>query len=94
MSDATRFGADPFDEDPDGKYRCKRGHVAGLNLLSELHVRPADWDGSDWARTATMIGTRQGVLAPAPMLMVSQRLRRLLESERVRGVKLEVAHLE
>jgi hypothetical protein len=35
----TRFGIDPFNPDDKGEYRCPRGHVAGLNLLSELSVR-------------------------------------------------------
>ena len=34
----TGAGVDPFDEDPEGRYRCPCGHVLGLNRLSELWI--------------------------------------------------------
>ena len=89
----TRFGVHPFDEDPEGLYRCPSGHVSGLNLLSELWVSRAAWDGSDVARTENMVGTRRGLLVPTPLLLTSPRLWRLLRAEKVKGYKVEVAHL-
>jgi hypothetical protein len=88
----TRFGIDPFDEDPDGLYRCPSGHVSGLNLLSELWVSRVAWDGSDVVRTENMVGTRRGLLVPISLLPISPRLWRLLRIEKVKGYKVEVAH--
>jgi len=89
----TRFGIAPFDEDPEGLYRCPCGHVSGLNLLSELWVPRAAWDGSDIARTENMVGIRRGLLMPTPLLLISPRFWRLLRAEKVKGYKVEVAHL-
>jgi hypothetical protein len=92
----TRFGLDPFDPDEQGQYRCPLGHVAGLNILSELSVVREDWDGADLCATKQWLGYRGldgGVLRPSPLLLVSQRLRRLLVESRARGFTLEVAHL-
>ena len=89
----TRFGIDPFDEDPEGQCRCPLGHVSGLNLLSEVWIPRAAWDGSDIVRSQNMVGARGGLLVPRPLLFISPRLWRLLEREKVRGYQVEVAHL-
>jgi hypothetical protein len=89
----TRFGIDPFDEDPEGLYRCPCGHIAGLNLLSEVTLKRSGWDGSDFGCTKEMIGVRGGVGRPHPILLASPKLWRLLIDHSVRGFKLEVAHL-
>jgi hypothetical protein len=89
----TRFGIDPFDEDPASEYRCPLGHVSGLNLLSEIFVSRKAWDGSDIVQTKDMYGIRRGLLRPAPAMLISQRLRRALMREKIRGFKLDVAHL-
>jgi len=89
----TRFGIDPFDEDPEGLYRCPLGHVSGLNVLSELWVSRAAWDGSDVAQTANLVGTRRGLLMPPPMLLISPRLWRLLRTEDIKGYTVEVAYV-
>jgi len=89
----TRFGINPFDEDPEGQCRCPLGHGSGLNLLSEVWIPRAAWDGSDIVRSQNLVGTRGGLLVPRPLLFISPRLRRLLEREKVRGYQVEVAHL-
>jgi hypothetical protein len=89
----TRFGIDPFDDDLDGEYRCRLGHVSGLNLLSEVWVPRAAWDGSDIVQTENMVGVRRGVLRPTPLLLISPRLWRLLEAHHIKKYKVEVAHL-
>lgn len=90
----TSFGINPFDEDAAGLYRCPLGHVAGLNLLSELTIRGSDWDGADIVATAEAVGHRGGgLLVPSPLLLVSPRLYRLFHDERVKGARVEVAHL-
>lgn len=89
----TRFGIEPFDEDPEGRYRCPCGHVAGLHLLSEVTLSRAGWDGSDLAYTKEMVGVRSGVLRPHPILLGSSKLWRLFSESSLRGLKFEVAHL-
>jgi hypothetical protein len=93
---ATRFGINYFDWDTRGEYRCPQGHVAGLNILSELSVQREDWDGSDVCATKQWVGMRSrngGAFRPYPMLLVSQKLRRVLGGLNAKGFKLEVAHL-
>jgi hypothetical protein len=95
VAPATRFGLNPFDPDEQGEYRCPRGHMAGMNILSELSVRREDWDGSDLCATKQYVGYRSrngGAFRPHPLLLVSQRLRRLLGELKARGFELEVAH--
>lgn len=87
----TRFGIHPFNDDSEGLYRCPHGHVSGLNLLSELWVSRAAWDGSDVTRTADMVGVRRGVLVPRPLLLISARLWRLLKEHEIKGYKVEIA---
>lgn len=93
LASTTRFGIDPFDEDREGHFRCPRGHVKGLNVLSELSVLRATWDRSDVAGTKDLIGSRRGLLVPTPMLLISQRLFKLLQNENIKGYKVEAAHL-
>ena len=88
----TRVGTKPFDLDESGGYRCPLKHVAGLNRLSELWVRRADADSSDWVRTRQLIGTRRGVLRPEEQLLISPRLYRLLMDWKAKRFEIEVAH--
>ena len=90
---STKFGLDPFDEDPTGSYRCPSGHIDGLNLLSEVTISRGQWDGSDFARTKEMVGLRGGVVRPHPILLASPKLRQLFVDHSVRGAKFEVAGL-
>ncbi|MFP2926774.1 hypothetical protein ACLESO_16555 [Pyxidicoccus sp. 3LG] len=92
----TRFGIDPFDFDARGEYRCPLGHVAGLNLLSELSVRRGDYDGADMCVTTQLVGPRSrngGVFRPYGMLLISPKLRGLLSRLKLKGMEFEVAHL-
>lgn len=89
----TAYGKNPFDLDEAGEYRCPLGHVAGLNLLSELTIDRRSWQGADIAATRQLTGAREGALVPAPSLVISPALFRLMRKNRVRGVRYEVAHL-
>lgn len=89
----TQAGIEPFDEDPEGRYRCPRSHLLGLSLLSELWLSREGWDGSDIACTAQAFGARMGVFVPSPRLLISPRLRKLFEEHRIKGYRVEVAHL-
>jgi len=90
----TQFGTEPFNYDREGVYRCPFGHIAGLNLLSEVTIKVGDWrDGGDILRTKEMVGVREGVLRPHPILLISPRLYKLLRRDKVKGFQVEVAHL-
>jgi len=89
----SQCGVRPFDPDAEGRYRCPLGHVAGLARLSEVFVSRAGWDGSDVACTTEMVGTRRGVLVPAPLLLISPKFYRLLRDGGVKGYRIEVARL-
>jgi hypothetical protein len=96
VAPVTRFGVDPFDADEAGEYRCPLGHVLGLNILSELSVVREDWDGADVCATRQWTGVRSrngGAFRPHPLLLISQKLRRLLGELRAKGFDLEVAYL-
>jgi hypothetical protein len=92
-AEPTVFGTDPFDLDEQGRYRCPAGHIAGLNLLSELYIRRGTYDGSDIGATTDLIGYRSGLLVPFPLIVISQRLYQVLEQSGARGYRVEIAHL-
>jgi len=94
MADSNVFGKDPFNLDIKGEYKCPAGHVRGLNILSEVHIDRREWDGSDIAITSDMVGLRKGLLAPSPIIVITQRLYRLLKLHKVTGYEVEVAHLD
>jgi hypothetical protein len=93
-SPRTRFGISPFDEDPGGQYRCPRGHKLGLNILSELSIIESSWDRSDLACTRALVGVKRGALVPAPLIVVTPRLRSALLAGKFKGCDFEVAYLE
>jgi hypothetical protein len=88
----TRVGDTPFNLDGRGQHRCPLKHVVGLNRLSELWVKRARHDGSDWVRTRQRIGVRRGVLRPEEQLLISPRLHRLLVELKAKRFEAEVAH--
>ncbi len=85
----TKTGIDPFDEDVKNEYRCPRGDLIGLNLLSEVYVDRGSYDGSDVAITRQFVGKANSWLL-SPVLLISQRFRQLLEAEKIKGYTLEV----
>jgi hypothetical protein len=93
LSAPTLAGNNPFDLDEQDEHRCPKGHLAGLNQLSELYVRREGDDDSDVCRTDKLFGVRRGELRPEPRLLVTQRVRELLVGMKAKGFALEVAHL-
>jgi hypothetical protein len=89
----NRVGVDPFDDDAEGKYRCESGDLIGLNLLSEVSIDAASRGDADLICTRQFIGNRQGLLRPERVLLVSPKLGRLIWSEKLKGVELEVVHV-
>lgn len=92
LSDLTRAGEDPFDESSKG--RCPAGHVVGLKLLSEVTVVRASLNEADVAATRQMIGIRMGLLRPQRILLLSPKARHVVERAKLRGLLIEVAHLD
>lgn len=90
LDPATRAGEDPFDED--GYGRCSRGHVVGLNLLSEVTVKDATVPDADVMMTRQMVGVRRGLLRPQPILLLSPRAWRTIEHMNLKGLRSEIAH--
>lgn len=93
ISAPTHVGINPFDDDEEGKYRCPLGDLIGLNLLSEITITSASRGSADMVRTRQFIGTRRGLLRPEQLLLISPKLARLIESEKLKGCGIEVAHL-
>jgi hypothetical protein len=88
---ATRAGEDPFDQ---GSYgRCTRGHVVGLNLLSEVVVKRESLGELDVMATKQRVGVRRGLLRPRQVLLISSRAWRAIEPAGLRGLTIEVAHV-
>lgn len=93
VNSATKTGIGPFDEDRDNEYRCKNGHTIGLNVLSEVSIDKASWDGSDITITKELLGVNRGLLRTYPLLLISQRLYRLTQEMKIKGFKVEVVKL-
>lgn len=89
----TRVGIDPFNDDPTGECRCSVGDLIGLNLLSEVTIRATTRGDSDFVSSRQFIGVRRGLLRPERVILISPKVWRLIESERIKGVDVEVAHL-
>lgn len=93
MSPETRFGETPFDRAKENPSSCPTGDTVGPRVLSEVHARCTDWNGSDFAVTMQYVGRgrRSGVVRPSRLILVSPRLRRLLRDQKVKGWRVEVA---
>jgi hypothetical protein len=89
----TRAGNDPFDNDPKGEFRCPKGDLLGLNLLSEVFISSESRGEADVVASRQFTGVRRGSLRPQRSLFVSPKLWRLIDSERLTGCEIEVAHL-
>lgn len=93
----TVFGINPFNDDPEGEYRCPLGHARGLNLISEPYVTRDSWDGSDFAVSSDWVGAPATPLVPRAryrrLLFISPRVWRLLREHKIKGWKVEIARL-
>ena len=89
----TRVGINPFDDDPKGECRCPLGDLIGLNLLSEVSISAASCSESDIICSRQFIGVRRGLLRPRRVMLISPKFWKVLESESIKGVVIEVVHL-
>lgn len=91
LDPATRAGDDPFDAVGNG--RCPRSHVVGLNLLSEVTVTRESLSEADVMATRQMVGDRRGLLRPRPILLITRKAWRMIETAKLKGLTIEIAHI-
>jgi hypothetical protein len=89
----TRVGIDPFDDNSKGEWRCPLGDLIGLALLSEVSISAASRGDADIVCSRQFIGVRRGLLRPSRVILISPKFWKLIESERRKGIEIEVAHL-
>jgi hypothetical protein len=80
-------------DDEKGECRCPLGDLIGLNLLSEVSIRSTSRGDADIICSRQFVGTRRGLLRPERIIFVSPKIRRLIESEKLKGIEIEIAHL-
>jgi len=82
-----------INEPAKGVYRCPHGDTLGLGLLSEITVKGSTLPKVDIMATRQFVGVRRGLLRPERPILISPRLWRLLDQAKVKGIKIEVAHV-
>lgn len=92
IADQTSLGTDPFNPGQ-VSWRCPLGHSVATQVLSELYIKRESWDGSDIAVTSSLFGQGRELLRPTPLILISQRMYRVLQESELKGYSLEVAHL-
>lgn len=76
-------------------YRCPKGHLIGLNLLSEAYVlNSLSIIENDFFMSKQKIGVKRGLLRPEPIYFCSPAFRKMIEEEKLSGFAFEVAHIE
>ena len=89
----TRIGIDPFDDDGSGECRCPLGDLLGLNLLSEVTIRATPRNNYDFASSRQFIGARRELLRPERIILISPKVWKLIESEKLKGASVDIARL-
>jgi hypothetical protein len=89
----TRVGRTYLAPEPDPN-RCPEGHILGHRLLSPLHLSRNSLGGLDWVLTRQRFSSRQGLFRPYSLMIVTQRLYRLLAEQKVRNLHAEVVYLQ
>lgn len=92
LSLQTRFGTSLCDLE--NGHACPVGDTAGLNLLSEVRVRPPTAGLADFNTTRQYYGNRISLLMPFRPLLLSPRAERVLARLNARRLNIEVAHLD
>jgi len=92
LAEKTKLGRDPFSPS-EVSWRCPLGHAVVTEFLSEIYLHRNAWDGSDIAITDALFGQGRNLLRPTPLIIISQRMYRVLEEAGLKGFSYEVAHL-
>lgn len=93
ISEITRFGSTPFDNESTGHHKCEAGEIAGYARISPVTVLRSSWDGSDLCRTRVFVGGRRGLFRPHPLFIVSAGFLRVLQQSLIRGFNFEIVEL-
>lgn len=97
LSTSTIVGINPFDLSEISEneiYKCPNGHTVGLNIISEPHVINSNLiDRYDFFTTKQNIGVKRGLLRPEPLYLCSPSFRIMVDQERLKGFKFEIAHI-
>jgi hypothetical protein len=88
ISPGTLIGVDPLELGPRGGTGL--GDNIGLNVLSEVEIVRESWDGADFAVSKQTVGSRQGLLRPRRLLMISKRVFDAMSPNMRRGLGFEV----
>jgi len=87
-------GADYLLKQEKEVYKCPKGHLIGLNLLSEPHVKKhRALHSFDLFRTREKVGVRRGLLRPEALDICSPAFRDMVMAEKLTGFKFEIAHV-
>jgi hypothetical protein len=92
VAEKTKLGMDPFN-DSEVSWRCPLGHSVVTQFLSETYFHRETWEGSDIAVTSSLFGQGQNVMRPTPLIIISQRLYRVIRQAQLKGFSYEIAHL-
>jgi hypothetical protein len=91
LAEATKLGRDPFSPSQ-VSWRCPLGHSIVTEFLSEIYLHRNAWDGSDIAVTSARFGQGRNLLRPTPLIIISQRMYRVLQEAGLKGLSYELAH--
>jgi hypothetical protein len=67
--------------------------LLGLNLLSEVSVHSSTVGAEDIVGSRQFVGVRRGVLRPERIVLISPKVRRVIDTGKLKGCEIEVAHL-
>jgi hypothetical protein len=93
LTEQTRFGKDPFSSS-EAIWKCPLGHSIVAEFLSEIYLKRSSWRGDDIAVTINRFGQGRNLLRPTPLILISQRMFRLILETESKGFAVEIAHLE
>ncbi len=95
IASPTEVGIGPFEEVSalTEKYECARGHLLGLNIISEASIDRNTWGDEDIAFSDQFIGIRRGLIRPHRVLFISPKVRAIIANENLTGTGLEVVHV-
>lgn len=92
--DATTVtGNNPFDFDVNNEFRCSVCRLAGLSLISEMHIQLKDAPSNDFSLSREFIGINNGFIRPARQIIVSKKAFDVLQDNKIKGGTFEIVRL-
>lgn len=76
-------------------YKCPKGDLIGLNLLSEPYVTDSSLIKEfDFFASRQKIGVKRGLLRPEPIYFCSPAFRKMIEEEKLSGFEFEITNID